>query len=308
MLRADRGVARWALRLPARAQLFASGLLFGLMAVLARRASQGAHGFGAAQLAALRFGVGVLACLALFVLRPGTFRPVRYRLLVTRGLFGGVAVLLYFIALGRIPAGEAALLNNTSPVFATVFAILTLGERPSLHLALALSIATAGVLCVLGGGGKLSLGWGELAGIGSAIVSAGAIAAIRALRPTDNAPTIFFAFCIGGLAVSLPGSLGAWPGDPRSWGFAVGVGLTSVGAQLLMTQALGSLTVLEASVWQQLTPVASYLWALALFNERVSGLGAVGVGLVVAGVAWGGILGPKPDQKAKATPRLALKP
>ncbi|HEX8908518.1 MAG TPA: EamA family transporter, partial [Anaeromyxobacteraceae bacterium] len=104
-------------RLAARGQLFVSGALFGLMAALARLASRDARGFTAAQMTTVRFAVGAAMSLALFRLRPGTFRPVRRGLLVARGLQGGLAVLFYFVALARIPAGQATLLNNLFPVF-----------------------------------------------------------------------------------------------------------------------------------------------------------------------------------------------
>ena len=49
-------------------------------------------------------------CWSVFVARPGTFRPVRYSLLISRGLFGGLAALLYFISLSLHPGrrGDAA--------------------------------------------------------------------------------------------------------------------------------------------------------------------------------------------------------
>jgi drug/metabolite transporter (DMT)-like permease len=278
-------------RAAARTQLFASGVLFGLMAVLARLACQQPMGFTSGQAATVRFGGGALACLALFALRPGTFRPVQKRLLLTRGLLGGAAALLYFVALARIPAGEATLLNATHPVFATLFAVFALGEKPTARLVLALGLTSAGVGCVLGGTGGLSLGWGEAAGMASALLGAGAIVSIRALRPTDNAATIFFAFCLGGFAVSLPFAFDAWPLDGSSWALALAVVALSVAAQLLMTHAFGFLTVPEASVWQQVAPVASYLWALAILGEKTSALGAVGVTLVLVGVGWGAVPG-----------------
>ena len=78
----------------------------------------------------------------------------------------------------------------------------------------------------------------------SAVFVAGAVTAIRVLRATDNAPTIFFAFCLGGIAVSWPFALGPWPTDIRIWGIALlGVGGASFVAQMLMTHAYGALSV-----------------------------------------------------------------
>ncbi|HEX7622429.1 MAG TPA: DMT family transporter, partial [Anaeromyxobacteraceae bacterium] len=263
---------------------------------LARLASRsGGGGFTAAQLTTLRFVVGIGMTLALFHLRPGTFRPVRRKLLVARGLQGGLAVLLYFVALARIPAGQATLLNNLFPVFAVGISIFTLGERPTIHLALALALVSVAVgLIVAPGSGALGLDAGVVAGVASAVLGGGAVAAIRALRPTDNAPTIFFSFCVGGLLCALPFSGGAWPSDPRLWGLALAVGVLSFFAQILMTHAYGVFTVAEAALWQQLTPAAAFLWALLILDERLSPWALGGIVLGGCGVVYGSVLGHRP--------------
>jgi drug/metabolite transporter (DMT)-like permease len=290
-------------KVAARGQLFASGVLFGLMAVLARVGSRDASGFTPAQLTTVRFAVGTGMTLGLFKLRPGTFQPSRLDLLAVRGIMGGLAVVLYFVALARIPAGEATLLNNTFPVFATVISVFALGERPTFHLAVALVLVTAGMLLVASpGGAVVGMSPGALAGVASAIFGGMAVVAIRALRATHNAPTIFFSFCVGGLAVAVPFSGGPWPAEPLAWALALAVGVLSFGAQLLMTHAYGALTVPEAALWQQLTPLASFVWALALLGERLSGWAAVGVVLGACGVVYGSVLGHRPAGEEASVP------
>ncbi len=276
----------------ARWLLFGSGVLFGLSAVLARLAAR--WGMAGGQVSLVRFAVGLVAVLGIFRLRPGTFRPRRKVLLLARAAFGGVAALLYFMAIERIPAGEATLLNNTFPIWAVVLSFFLLDERPTLHLAGALAVASAGVFLVLGGG-KVSfgLGWGELLGIVSGLLGGAAVTAIRALRPTDNAPTIFFSFSIGGVAVSLPFLFAPWPASPAAWAIAAAVGVVAFLAQLFMTEAYGALRVPEAALWQQLTPIASYLWALGL-GEGLAWSTVVGVLLGAAGIVYGSLLGHRP--------------
>jgi drug/metabolite transporter (DMT)-like permease len=283
----------------ARLLLFFAAALFGLLAVLARIASQ--EGFTAAQVATVRFAVGTALTLALFRLRPGTFRPVRKGLLVTRGVLGGLAALLYFYALSLIPAGQATLLNNTFPVIAVGISFFTLGERPTWHLVAALAVTSLGVWLVIGGGqAGFQLGFGQWVGIASAVLGAGAVTSIRALRATDNAPTIFFAFTLGGLVVSAPLAVGPWTGHLHAWVFAMAAGVVSFAAQIFMTEAYGALTVAEAAVWQQLTPVASYLWAGAVLGETLGLVGVLGVGLGIAGVVYGSILGRRPPEPEEA--------
>lgn len=291
-------------KLRARVELFGAALLFGLMAALARRGSRDAGAFSGAQMLFIRMAVGIVMSLVLFRVQPGTYRPRNVRLLVTRGLLGGVAALLFFAALAEIPAGEASLLNNTYPVIAVAAATFTLGERPTLHLAAALGMTTLGMVLVVGDGAlPRTLGCGEVLGILSAVLGAGAVTSIRALRATDNAPTIFFAFSLGGAAASLPLSIHAWPSSPSLWWIAILVGVSSFVAQLLMTDAYGALTVPEAAVWQQLTPLAAFLWAMVLLDERLSASRAAGVALGVAGVAYGAARSGEPRKAPSSPPR-----
>jgi len=288
----------------ARTLLFGSGVLFGLSAVLVKLSSRGG-GMTGGQVTVVRFAVGLLAVLILFVARPGTFRPVKRGLLASRGLFGGISALLYFLSIALIPAGEATLLNNTFPMFAVLLSFVLLGERPTVHLAIALAVASAGVFLVLGGGSvRLGLGLGELLGIASAVSGGVAVTSIRALRATDNAPTIFFAMAVGGLLVSIPFALTAWSTDPLPWLAAGGCGLVAFLAQLLMTEAYGTLSVAEAALWQQLTPIASFLWALSI-GEVFTGVTAIGVLLGVVGVIYGAVLGHRPRPGAPAALREA---
>jgi drug/metabolite transporter (DMT)-like permease len=286
----SRGKAR------ARLLLVASAVAFGLMAVLARLlATHDGPRFSAGQLTMVRFVVGAAVSLVAFRVRPGLYRPMNRRLLWTRGLSGGIVVVLYFLALERIPAGEAGMLYNLFPVIATALSIRTFGERPTIHLALALVLATAGVVLVLGEGSlALGVGVGEALAVGAAVFAAVSAVVIRAMRATDNAATIFFYFCLGGLPVALPFALGPWPASPALWGIAVVMGLAAYAAQVLMTEAYGALNVGEAAVWLQLTPLAQYLLAASILGEQVSAAGVLGIVVGVAGVAYGTALGHRP--------------
>ncbi len=275
-----------------RLELVGSGVAFGLMAVLARRLSRQPGGFTAGHLSVVRFAVGAAVSLAAFRLRPGLYRPRNTRLLVSRGISGGLVVVLYFSALARIPAGEAGLIYNLFPVFATVMSFFTFGERPTPHLFGALLLATGGVVLVLGQGTlALGVGWGEMSALAAALFAAASANIIRGMRGTDNAATIFFFFCLAGLPVVAPFALDPWPGGLGPWALAVAMALSALAAQVLMADAYGTLRVSEAAVWLQLTPIAQYLLAVPLLGEPVSAAGLAGVLLGVGGVAYGTALG-----------------
>jgi drug/metabolite transporter (DMT)-like permease len=282
-----------------RLQLVGSGVFFGLMAVLGRLLATGPARFTPGQLSVVRFGVGAAVSLAVFAVRPSLYRPRNVRLLVTRGVSGGLVVILYFGALARIPAGEAGMIYNLFPAIATLLALFLLRERPEGRLWMAIGVATLGVGLVLGNGTvRLGLGWGEGAALAAAVFAAVSANVIRAMRGTDNAPTIFFFFCLAGLPVVLPFALDPWPGGLAHWALAVAMALSAFAAQVLMTEAYGALSVGEAAAWLQFTPIAQYLLAAAVLGEAVTPVGMVGIAVSVAGVAWATRLG----QRAAATP------
>src|SRR6266540_1605125 len=160
-------------KLRARLLLLGSAASFGLMAVLARRLSRGDGAFSAGQLTVIRFIVGAAVSVVAFRLSPGLYAPHNRRLLWTRGVSGGIVVVLYFLALQRIPAGEAGMLYNLFPVVATGMSAIAFRERPTVHLALALVVATAGVVLVLGDGSlRVGLGAGEAFALAAAVFAA----------------------------------------------------------------------------------------------------------------------------------------
>ena len=276
----------------ARLQLLGSAVCFGLMAVLARRLARAPSGFTPGQLAVIRFVIGAAVSLVAFRVRPGLYRPRDHALLWTRGLSGGIVVVLYFLALARIPAGEAGMLYNLFPVVATAMAIVAFKERPTVHLVLGLALTTVGVVLVLGGGSlSVGIGRGEAYAVLAALFAAFSSVVIRAMRATENAPTIFFFFCLGGLPVALPFALRHWPHAPGGWALAALMGLAAYGAQVLMSEAYGTLTIGESAVWLQLTPLAQYLLAFPLLGESPTLTGLVGIVIGVTGIAWATVLG-----------------
>ena len=58
----------------------------------------------------------------------------------------------------------------------------------------------------------------------------------------------------------------------------------------------------EAAVWLQLLPIVTYLMAVPVLGEAISGFGMAGVLLTVAGVAYGTVLGHRKVDGAQLLP------
>jgi drug/metabolite transporter (DMT)-like permease len=266
--------------------LAASAVFFALMALAAKLA---AARLGGGEIAFVRFAVMLLPVLAVPRLTRSALEFHRVDLLVYRGLFGGLAVLLYFLAIAHIPVGVATLLNNASPVWSVGFAALFLGEPVERRLLLPLAAALAGMALAAGGGHGVGLfltfGRWEAVGFASSILSGAAYAAIRAARRTEGSWSVYSSFCLFGLLSTAPFAVAGFRRPTsREWFLLLAVGAFAVGAQLLMTYAYRWVTNLQAGVLSQLTVVLSILFGAAFLGEVPTPLQVLGSLLTLAGV------------------------
>jgi drug/metabolite transporter (DMT)-like permease len=268
-----------------------SALLFGAMSVAARSLS---GQLGAAQIAFVRFSIGLVMVLGVRAVRPGLVTMQRPWLLFWRGLFGGVAVLLYFVAIGRLGAGLATMLNYTFPLWAALFAALTLGERVGRRGLSGMAIATGGLVIAIGPSSLAGLvenssrsgaGLGLAAGLVSSLFGGAATTVVRAARRTESALAVFGGFCLVGAFVCLPFAIADWrPVDGETARMLLLVGLLSFGAQLLFTWSLKYVPAGTGSLTTQLTIVSSYALAALLLGESVPSHALGGGVLVLVGV------------------------
>jgi drug/metabolite transporter (DMT)-like permease len=286
---------------PATALMTSAALLFGLMAILAKGAAARLPG---PEIAFIRFTIGLLACgVAATRIR---MRANNWRGLMWRGAFGGAAVLCYFLAIQHLAVGMATLLNYTAPVFAALWAWLFLGERIALGTLGALAVTTSGVAVVIVANappGGVALGPWQLVGILSSVLSGAAVATIREVRKTDGSWEIFAAFCVAGaLFTGVPASRHWVSPTGIEWALMLGVGATSVAAQLMMTYALRDLPAAAAGVLFQLTPVTAIVLGGVLYGERPAALAIAGSAVTLCGVIWGAFLSAAPQRVQPVPP------
>ena len=266
--------------------LLGSSLSFALLALAAKLVTRTLPG---EEVTFFRF----LLMLAPFALRPALVRQAldfrRLDLLAYRGVFGGVAVLLYFVAIEKIPVSLATLLNYSSPIWSVSFAALFLGERVRPLVLAPFGLALAGTILATGAfdAGALTRGVGlfEGAAFVSSILSGAAVAAIRAARRTESSWSIYASFTVCGLLVSAPFAFARfrWP-TPVEWLLLVAVGASSISAQMLMTYAYRWVTNLQAGVFAQITVVETAFFGVVFLDERLTPLQLLGAALAIGGV------------------------
>ena len=265
----------------------ASATMFGAMAFAAKVASARLPG---PEIAMLRMAAGLLPCLLVPRYRRSAMKFNRIDLLVYRGLFGGLAVLLYFIAIQHIDVGVATLLNYTAPIWSGTFSMFFIGERFSAKVLIAMPIALAGVFLVVHAhaapGEILGFGRWEIAGALSAVFSGAAVTAIRAARRGENSWSVYGSFCLLGMFVCMPQGIAQWvTPHGTEWISLAATAALAMGAQLLMTFSLRWVDAMTVGVLSQLAVLVSMLLGLFILGDRITLTAAIGSALCIGGVA-----------------------
>ncbi len=162
--------------------------MFGAMAGGVRQvAGTGMHPF---EIAFFRNLFGFIA-LSPFLFRYGLapLRTKRYGFLALRGILNATSMTLFFVALTLIPMAKVSALNATTPLFATLLAIVLLGERMGVRRWIGLFIGFAGAMVILRPGLEM-IDLGSAYSILSAAIWAGAIIVIKSLSRTESSLTI----------------------------------------------------------------------------------------------------------------------
>ncbi|MDX2019207.1 MAG: DMT family transporter [Deltaproteobacteria bacterium] len=281
-------------------RLVLASVFFGIMAVGTKWLSMRLPG---PQIAAMRMAFGTLVFALLAARTRALLRTSRPQWLAARGLFGGLAVLIYFVSIAKVGVGLATVIHYSAPVWAALLGRIVLKERMSLATAFALTLALAGVGLVMGptlgeawrvgAAGRVQPVW-YLLSLASAFVSAAALVSVRAARrasalgPPDHEWTLFGSFSLFGLLAALPfavAPLGTWVWPSGlAWLVAVGVAAVSVLAQVIMTRALAHVPASAPGVANQLSVVIATTGGVLWFNEHITALTLVGATMIVAGV------------------------
>ena len=212
---------------------FAAVLLWSLLAFFT--AASGA--MPPFQLTAITFGIGGLAGVALWTIRPSAAKALRQPwpvwLLGVGGLFGYHAA--YFIALRNAPVVEAGLLNYFWPLLIVVFSAFLPGERLKWQHIAGCLLALIGAVLVVTRGQGFSFDPAYTFGYAAALFAAVTWSSYSVLsRRFPHVPSdAITGFCLvtAALAAAVHFAIEptVWPADLWQWAAIVGLGLGPVG-------------------------------------------------------------------------------
>lgn len=128
----------------------------------------------------------------------------KWYLLLTRGVFGFLAMILFFYTIETIPLGEAITLNKTSPFFVTLLAYYLLKEHLNLATFVALLIGFVGVVLIVKPMG-MSMSYEHFLGVLGGFFAAAAYTTIKKIKDIYDSRIIMLSFVVVGTL--LPGVL-----------------------------------------------------------------------------------------------------
>jgi drug/metabolite transporter (DMT)-like permease len=210
---------------------------FAIMWALIRLASADLHPF---EIVFFRNIIGLAALSPMLLANRGLLQSARMPIHLRRATSGFLATLGTFYAIANAPLATVLAINYTAPLFATLGAVLLLGERIHGRRIAALLVGFAGMLIVLRPGAA-PLTPGLAAAMLSAVATGLSIVAIRSLVGSDDPRAVtawsFILMTPPSLAVAL--FVWRWP-SLHAWPLLAAIGVAAAIGQSALSNAFAS--------------------------------------------------------------------
>ena len=256
----------------------------------------------------IRYAIGTLM-IAPIILRNWTGLPERktLQLYISRSLFHGIAVILWFFAMARVPMAEVTALGYVAPIFVTIGAALFLGERLHLRRIIGVVAGFVGAMVIIRPGFE-EVNLGQLAQLSAAPLFAVSFIIAKKLTASEDPSMIVGLLSVGCTLTLLPGAILQWRAPT-----AEEIGWLSLCA-LLATFGHYTLTKAFAAAPITVTQPLSFLqlvWATAmgvmLFSEPIDPFVVLGSVIVITAATYISHREMQARKEASTPPAVATK-
>ena len=197
------------------------------------------------------------------------------RLLTLRGTLGSTALLCYFYSLVHLPLGEATLIQNVNPVFATLLAAAILDEALRAPEVLCLVASLIGVMLIahppwlFGGAPTPATDFRTvLIALMGAACSGAAYTLVRKMRGKEHPLVIVAYLPLLSVPMSLPFAIATWRWpNAMEWVLLLGIGVTTQLAQVSMTRGLQLERTARATTTGYLQVALAVVWGVVILGE-----------------------------------------
>ena len=248
--------------------------------------------------------IGVLLVLYTLKHTPPRLSGGKFHMLITRGIFGFSAMILFFYTITVIPLGEAITLNKTSPLFVTILAYYLLKEHLNKEMIFSILVGFLGILFITKPFG-MSISYEHFLGILGGLFAAMAYTTIKKIKNIYDARVIVLSFVgIGTIFpaiffmitpfITIPTYLEflfphfIMPTEVWMWFLIAFMALISTLSQWLLTKAYSSsnLSIIGVISYTNIPFAIGFGWMLG--DSIPDSLTFLGIGLIVlAGILVG---------------------
>lgn len=205
-------------------------------------------------------------------------------LLIARGVFGSISLLLFFLSLKYLPVGTAVTLRYLSPIFAAVFAVIWLKEKIKPIQWLFFLIAFSGVFILKGYDENISL-----IGIGLVLLSALGMGlvfvVISKIGKQDHPMVIINYFMAIGVIIGGLLSINNWIQPVGvEWLLLASLGIVGFIGQLFMTRSFQIASTSLVAPLKYLEVIFTVLIGATWFMEIYTIWSVLGIALVIIGL------------------------
>lgn len=201
-----------------------------------------------------------------------------------RALAGSIALLMNFYVVLHLPLATASTLQNTSAIFLGLLSIIILKQKPSPMAWLSLILGFIGVVILLKpttGGDTFAM----LIGLASGAISGYAYLQVRELSLLGE-PAWRLVFYFSLLSTIIAGLLALYfgfsPVTLANLPYIIGIGVTALAGQLLMTYAYQVGQKFVVAVLNYLGVVFAMMFGVMWFGERLDAWALLGIVIIVA--------------------------
>ncbi len=223
----------------------------------------------------------------------------KFHMLFMRGLFGFLAMVLFFYTITVIPLGEAITLNKTSPLFVSLLAYYLLKEHLSRNTLFALLIGFLGVILITKPFG-LTISYEHFLGILGGFFAAAAYTTIKKIKDIYDARVIVLSFVfVGSVLPAILFMLAPYVDAPSYaaflfphfelptkisiWLLITFMAITATISQWLLTKAYSAsnLSIIGVISYTNIPFAIGFGWMLG--DKFPDSLTFLGIGLIVIG-------------------------
>lgn len=209
-----------------------------------------------------------------------------YPILIARGLFGAIALSLYFYTLQKMPLATSVTILYLAPIFTILFAIFIVKEHPTVKQIPFFILCFIGAALLKNFDPRVDMLDFSL-GILAAMFAGLAYNMIRLLKGKAHPALIIFFFPLITIPFCLPWLVKQWvTPNLEQLIILLIIGVTTQLAQIFMTKAYLFEKASKISHFNYMTCFFAFITGIIFFNEHLNYLSIIGLGCIFIGIVF----------------------